>query len=490
MHIYRPKYRDRDGTLKTARVWWLEYEREGRRHRVSLGIKDRRAAEIKAGELMRKAELRAAGAVDPFEDQRALPLAEHVADLLTSLEAKGVTEHHYNDRRDCLRAFRKATGAASLTDLDGARASGWLTGLRERGLSARSVNRHYAALRQFGRWLARERRVPFDPFVSLAPLNEATDRRRVRRSFTPDELPRLLGASRVRPLTDAKRLRVRSGVSPKLEKKLRRLGWGRALLYATVVGTGLRRGEARQLKRRDLDFEGERVNLPAAVAKARRDEWVPLRSDLARALKDWMGDAPGAALIFPGDVFPTMRTFRKDLEAAGIAYQDEEGRFADFHSLRKTFITGLAVAKVHPKEAQALARHSSIDLTMQVYTDVRLLNLKDAVERLPPAVPAAERAADTSSQAHPRVQATEDPHSVGVSGPDGGSSDLGGNLGDSGVISTDKSALTCSTLPTRNQDLRRGSKGDSSGKTRERRWYAQQDSNLQPLAPEANALSN
>jgi hypothetical protein len=45
-----------------------------------------------------------------------------------------------------------------------------------------------------------------------------------------------------------------------------------------------------------------------------------------------------------------------------------------------TFISGLAAAGVHPREAQALARHSDIKLTMQTYTDVRLLDLHRAVE--------------------------------------------------------------------------------------------------------------
>jgi hypothetical protein len=60
--------------------------------------------------------------------------------------------------------------------------------------------------------------------------------------------------------------------------------------------------------------------------------------------------------------------FRADLEAAGIEYQDEAGLVADFHALRHTFITNLANGGVHPKIAQALARHSTITLTMDRYS--------------------------------------------------------------------------------------------------------------------------
>ena len=62
---------------------------------------------------------------------------------------------------------------------------------------------------------------------------------------------------------------------------------------------------------------------------------------------------------------------RRDLDEAGIPYRDDAGRVADFHSLRHTFITNLARGGVHPKVAQALARHSTITLTMDRYSHTR-----------------------------------------------------------------------------------------------------------------------
>ncbi len=74
---------------------------------------------------------------------------------------------------------------------------------------------------------------------------------------------------------------------------------------------------------------------------------------------------------------------RRDLEAAGIPYRDDEGRVLDFHSLRHTFGTNLARAGVAPKVAQELMRHSDINLTMGTYTHVGLYDLNAAVESLP-----------------------------------------------------------------------------------------------------------
>ncbi len=42
--------------------------------------------------------------------------------------------------------------------------------------------------------------------------------------------------------------------------------------------------------------------------------------------------------------FPRMHVYRADLAAAGIHYQDPQGRVADFHALRTTFGTLLTLA--------------------------------------------------------------------------------------------------------------------------------------------------
>ena len=55
---------------------------------------------------------------------------------------------------------------------------------------------------------------------------------------------------------------------------------------------------------------------------------------------------------------------RPDLNAAGIDYVDDTGRYADFHALRHSFITHLGRTKdIHFKTAQDLARHSTPMLT-------------------------------------------------------------------------------------------------------------------------------
>ena len=88
-------------------------------------------------------------------------------------------------------------------------------------------------------------------------------------------------------------------------------------------------------------------------------------------------------------VFPTFnkavgaKLLRFDLESVGIPYEDSAGRVVDFHGLRHTFIIQLNQAGVPPKVIQALARHSTISLTMDNYTHLELHDQRGALEKLP-----------------------------------------------------------------------------------------------------------
>ena len=383
MRIYRPARYFEKGVPSPSGVWWVDYRINGVRKRQSLKTKERRAAELKAAEIVRRAELQAAGITDPFEDQRARPVEEHVEDFLTALRAKNRAPKYVADRETCLTEFMERFNPKGLGALDAGRASAWLVELAARGLSARSVNRRVAALKQFGRWLHVSHRWTHDAFSTLTPLNEDADRRRVRRALRPDEVERLLAAAEARPLADAESIRIHAGVTVKERKRLKLLGRTRRLTYSLALGTGLRRGEVQRLSWRDLDLDDGWVHVPAKSAKSRRDQSVPLREDLVEALRRHrkrVGERDGGDLVIPSGSFPNSRTFNADVDFAGIEREDADGRRVDFHCLRVTFVSRLAASGAHPRVAQALARHSSIELTMKVYTDLAVLDLRGATE--------------------------------------------------------------------------------------------------------------
>ena len=406
--IYRPFYRDAAGRRVRSDVWWASYRGpDGKRVRESLGVRDKRSAEHLAEERAVRSDRRKAGLVTPVDDAADRSLEDHVADFESVLVSREVVERYRVDRLFCLRLYAKATGASALRDLDGVRASAWLSEERATGLSARSINRRRDALCQFSRWLLRERRIGFDPFATLGRLNEDVDRRRPRRALSIEELVRLLDVARTRPLADATRprkIRGVEGVVPRLapaeRARLEVLGEERALAYEFAARTGLRRGELGKLRWVDVDLARGTLSVPARHAKSRKNQWVDLRADLVEVLRARRGDAPATDPVFPA--VPALKVLQRDLVAAGLARvdelgkidtRDEDGQTLDFASLRKTLGSHLAAAGVSPTVAKTVMRHSKIDLTLKHYTDLRLLDTKGAVERLP-GIPRADREGD------------------------------------------------------------------------------------------------
>src|SRR5262249_59479015 len=114
-------------------------------------------------------------------------------------------------------------------------------------------------------------------------------------------LVKLLAVARERPLLEA--LTVRKGprkgeryadVRPEVRERLDRLGRERALIYKTLVLTGLRKGELSSLTvaHLHLDDPVPFASLDAADEKNREGNGIALRDDLAPDLRDWLSGNP------------------------------------------------------------------------------------------------------------------------------------------------------------------------------------------------------
>ena len=212
--------------------------------------------------------------------------------------------------------------------------------------------------------------------VSIFPHRQAgrktyfltrTDIRHERRKLTPEEVRLLLQAARKGPADH--------GMT----------GRDREMLYHLALETGLRWSELYSLKPTNFSFDTAppTVKVEAAYSKHRREDILPLRPETAQKLREYLALKLPSTPAFPMWKDKGAKMIRKDLAAAGIAYQDESGRFADFHSLRHSYISNLARSGVHPKVAQSLARHSTIVQTMDRYTHMRLEDQSEALKHLP-----------------------------------------------------------------------------------------------------------
>ena len=116
--------------------------------------------------------------------------------------------------------------------------------------------------------------------------------------------------------------------------------------------------------------------------KNRKGSVLPLRSDIAAELRKWIdGKEPTDNVFYVSSRL--LDILDRDIKAAGIPKIDADGFVVHVHALRHSFGTHLSLANVAPRTAQAAMRHSSIDLTMNTYTDARLLGTAEAVESLP-----------------------------------------------------------------------------------------------------------
>jgi len=381
-----------------SKKWWGRFRAaDGREKRVPLAA-DKAAAQAMLHDIVRQVEREMAGIADPFEKHRKRPLKEHIADWKAYLLNKGNTEKHVGEVVFKVKRIADACGWKMMGDLSAGEVIQCLADLRAGGLAIQTSNHHLRAIKQFSRWLVRDRRTNDDPLAHLAMQNPKLDRRHDRRALLPDEFTRLINAAKAgRPVESIP-------------------GADRAMMYVLAAWTGFRKGEIGSLTPDSFCFDADppTATVAAAYSKRRREDSQVLHPELARQLKEWLA-AKGLGpddLLFPvsgkvpgGTERKTHLMMKKDLERARSAwikeaegdpvemkrrtesdfltYVNSDGEYADFHSNRHLFITSLERAGLSPKMAQTLARHSDIRLTLGVYTHVGVHDQTAAIGSLP-----------------------------------------------------------------------------------------------------------
>jgi integrase len=442
---YTAKYRDGSGFVQEVATGC----RDEAAARSILGDLERRA-ELVRGKVLTTAE-------DAVTDHQATPLERHFEDYESHLVAMGTSSAYRANTLRQLRRLAANCGFNQLGDLDAAAVERWLATQTKARMAARTRNSYRADLVTFAKWCVENQRLITNPFLRLPTADQRVDQRRQRRSMTEVELVKLLEVARRRPLAEYGRLTTRKEAAdvkrkrdtwkstplsfddldaateratqrleknPALIDRLERLGRERELIYKTLVLTGLRKGELASLTVGQLHLQGSLpyAELAAADEKNRNGSQIALRDDLAADLASWVAElkqrdsddavscegqtclrmtgVPQSALLpasTPVFTIPDklVKVFDRDLKLAGISKKDERGRTLDVHALRHSFGTLLSKGGVAPRTAQAAMRHSSIDLTMNVYTDPKLLDVQGALDTLP-ALPLGAEQKDTA----------------------------------------------------------------------------------------------
>lgn len=255
-----------------------------------------------------------------------------------------------------------ARRAADVTPMD---AQAVADGLRARGLSAHSIQTTMTPLRAACRQAVRWRMLPYSP---LDGVMLPTPRKASGSAWSPEEARRFLG-------------HAAGGGHPR---------WG--IVWRTLLATGLRSGELRALRWSDLDA-GRRllhvnrtvtttvdgrmaIGADAKTPAGRRV--VPVSPELTAAMLALPRASP---LIFPSDHGVVLsqgvvhRALRIACAAVGVPAVSP-------HDLRRTWVVMLRISGVDAEIVRALAGHSSIVMTLDVYARSDEARERQAIESL------------------------------------------------------------------------------------------------------------
>lgn len=163
--------------------WYIRYKDADGNWRREKGYTDLQATEKLAADIRKREADKQAGVVDPFTDQYKRPLYDRL-ELDKREYAKRVQGGHLGDweralsrtkssDKDVAQKVRQVARMMALCefkkipDIQAFAVEDFLRGLIQQGTSSQTHNHYLTDAKQFCRWLANNRRMPFNPLVHL-----------------------------------------------------------------------------------------------------------------------------------------------------------------------------------------------------------------------------------------------------------------------------------------------------------------------------------
>ena len=261
-----------------------------------------------------------------------------------------------------LANYLQANGVKSWPEGSSSQLRTYFSSLRETGLSVRSITRNLVALRQFYRFLEKERIIQENPVPRLLLPVES---RRLPTTLTHDDVERLLNQP-----------------SPSTLLGLR----DRAMLEF-LYATGLRVSELVSLHTQQVNLEGDYLTVRGKGGKVRVlpfGRWAEERLRLyLREVRPKLVQRRTSSVLFltrSGKALTRQgfwKLIRRHALAAGIE------RKVTPHTLRHSFATHLLEGGADLRAVQSMLGHSDISTT-QIYTHINRAHLKQVHRRFHP----------------------------------------------------------------------------------------------------------
>lgn len=356
------------GSVRLVRGVWIGRWRDsqGVEHRRALS-EDRALADRMMSAIIRERDLARSGlwAEDLQERTVSEVLARWIEDRV----------HHWCDghRENVMAAvawISQRIGATRMGSLHPDAALALRREMIDLDLALNTVNQKFGCLLAAMRWADTYRVIARNPLAAIEELKVTeADLRKVRRALEPQEVARIIAASRIE---DAARM---IPLTP---------------MWRALLETGMRFGEAALAQWSAVDEAGLSIRLAAATTKTKRGRDVMISADLMAELIALRGIHKATGLS--GHVFRTpkgatwkkpfsnaLRILKRMLVAAGVATDTHE---VDVHALRTTVATDLIRGGVPTTVVASVLGHADLRTLQRHYNKLRPQETRPFLEKM------------------------------------------------------------------------------------------------------------
>ena len=356
--VFRPS-RNIDGKRARARLYRGRFTvfDNPREYDVPLKTANKEHAEERLRQIVKEKEEDALGRGGVRAQRQGMERAvlDVLGEYVAELEQVGRAEEYTRHVEARVTALARECGWNRVRDITAQSFEAWRAKKRA---SAKTLNEYLNAVCSLVKWLGKRNGLGGNPLAGVQRIDGRGRQTFDRRALTLEEARALLKTASA----------------------------DHGLMYGMAIYTGLRRGELVALRWQDVDLSEKEpvVRVRACTTKNRTPATLPLHPDLVSLLRQARpADVLPEDAVFPQGIPRSCRGLRKDMDAAGIKWQDNCGRKVDFHALRHTTCTLLAQAEVAPRFAMAIMRHSDLRLTAKTYTDATGLPITASVQKMP-----------------------------------------------------------------------------------------------------------
>lgn len=238
----------------------------------------------------------------------------------------------------------------------------WLATLREKGVTARSINRKISTLKSFFKYLQKTGQVIENPMPKIASLKNKK------------RLPTFIKEN------DLETLKTTLTIASEDWKSL-----NANLFIQLFYATGMRRAELISLKERDIDFGRKQIKI---IGKGNKERILPIDDPMLLLLKDYIAlkrktfseqieevlVTEKGKKLYPKYVYLLVRAY-----LSNISTLDKKSP----HVLRHSFATHLLNHGAEINAIKELLGHTSLAAT-QVYTHTTIEKLKEEYKKSHP----------------------------------------------------------------------------------------------------------